>query len=259
MTRPSEARDAGLPGLLRVARLSRAALDANLAALLASRSAADAVVDVRADAYGHGLSAIVGAAAEHGIRRFRVSPGAALAAGLRVEDGPIDAPSELAAYGLALGDELSPEQAQAPVLTLVGEVVAVKQVPAGSAVSYGYTYRTERSGTIALVGLGYADGVPRLGSNTAHAAIEGVPAIVAGRIAMDQFVLDLDARTTSVGEEVTVWGDPRDGAPALRDWAAIARRSPQQVTAGLGWRVARTWIDGRAQADGGTLTDGGSS
>lgn len=227
-----------MTGLLRAARLSRAALDANLAALLTSRSVGDAVVDVRAGAYGHGLSAVVGAAAEHGIRRFRVSPGAALTAGLEVEEGPVDAASELAAYGFGSGEEFS------PVLSLVGEVVAVKHVPAGSAVSYGYTYRTERSGTIALVGLGYADGIPRLGSNTAHATIGGVPAIVAGRIAMDQFVLDLEGRTATVGDEVTVWGDPRQGATALRDWAAIARRPPQQVTAGLGWRVARTWIDG---------------
>jgi alanine racemase len=245
MTRPSDpppAKPDGRPpaGLLREARLSRAALDANLSALLSAHAAADAVVDARADAYGHGLSAIVGAAAEHGIRRFRVSPGAALAAGLDAEGGPVDAASELAAYGFDSTGDLDLR----PILTLVGEVVAVKQVPAGSAVSYGYTYRTERSGTIALVGLGYADGVPRLGSSTAHAAIGGVPAIVAGRIAMDQFVLDLGDRSAAVGDEVAVWGDPRDGAPALRDWAAIARRAPQQVTAGLGWRVTRRWIEG---------------
>lgn len=244
MTPPSDPHLAGpgslsRTGLLREARLSRAALDANLANLLASRDAADAVVDVRADAYGHGLPAIVGAAAEHGIRRFRVSPGITLAAGLEAAAEVGDSESELAAYGFAASLD---DAALAPVLALVGEVVAVKRVPAGSAVSYGYTYRTEAESTLALVGLGYADGVPRLGSSRAHAVIGGEPAIVAGRIAMDQLVLDLGDRGTAVGDEVTVWGD----SPAVGDWAAIARRPAQSLTAGLGWRVARVWAAGES-------------
>lgn len=244
MTPPSDPLLAGpdslsRTGLLREARLSRAALDANIAILLASRDAADAVVDVRADAYGHGLPAIVGAAAEHGIRRFRVSPGITLAAGLEAAAEVGDSESELAAYGFAASLD---DAALAPVLALVGEVVAVKRVPAGSAVSYGYTYRTDEESTLALVGLGYADGVPRLGSSRAHAVIGGEPAIVAGRIAMDQLVLDLGDRGTAVGDEVTVWGD----SPAVGDWAAIARRPAQSLTAGLGWRVARVWAAGES-------------
>lgn len=232
-----------MTGLLREARLSRTALEANIAALLHEHAAADLAVDVRADAYGHGLSSVVAAAAEHGVHRFRVSPGITLASGLHAQAEPGAADVELAPYGFSpqLGSI-----ALRPVATLVGEVVAVKRVPAGSAVSYGYTYRTEHDGTIALVGLGYSDGVPRLGSNTAHAAISGELAIVAGRIAMDQFVLDLGDRSAAVGDEVTVWGDPDAGAPALRDWAALARRTPQHLTAGLGPRVVRTWMSGES-------------
>ncbi len=230
-----------MTGLLREARLSRAALESNIAAMVSELSLDNAVVDVRADAYGHGLATIVAAAAEHGVRRFRVSPGITLASGLDAENGPTVGSLELAPYGFAskLG-----QTALRPVLSLVGEVVAVKQVDAGSAVSYGYTYRTEKKSTIALVGLGYADGIPRLGSNTAHAAIGGEHAIIAGRIAMDQFVMDLGDRSTAIGDVVTVWGDPYFGAPPLRDWAAIARRAPQHVTAGLGLRIVRRWTDG---------------
>jgi alanine racemase len=243
MTRPSDPvpADDSAPrpprGLLREARLSRTALNANLSALLAARGASDAVADVRADAYGHGLSAVVAAAAEHGIRRFRVSPGITLTAGLEEETAPGDAEPELAVYGFA---PTLDRAGLSPVLTLVGEVVSVKRVPAGSAISYGYTYRTDEESTLALVGLGYADGVPRLGSNRAHAVIGGEPALVAGRIAMDQFVLDLGRRDATVGDEVTVWGD----TPAAREWAALSGRAAQSLSAGLGWRVARSWIEG---------------
>jgi alanine racemase len=230
-----------MTGLQRDAKLSRTALEANVAVLLASGSVDDVVVDVRADAYGHGLVSMVGFLADHGIRRFRVSPGITLAAGLSPHDDSGSSELELAPYGFA--KDLHGTQLR-PVLTLLGEVVAVKRVSAGSAVSYGYTYRTEQDSAIALVGLGYADGIPRLGSNTAHAVVNGESAIVAGRIAMDQFVLDLGSHSASLGDDVTVWGDPEAGAPALRDWAAIARRTPQHVTAGLGWRVTRTWTDG---------------
>ena len=64
-------------------------------------------------------------------------------------------------------------------------------VEAGAGVSYGYTHRTEAATTLGLVGLGYADGVPRLGSNRAELAIDGTRHRLVGRIAMDQLVIDL--------------------------------------------------------------------
>lgn len=229
-----------MTGLLREARLSRFALRANVASLLAEHAADDLVCDVRADAYGHGLGQIVAELAELGLHRFRVSPGVALASGLTTESGPLRTDIELAPYGFAASYV---NRVLEPVLSLVGEVVAVKGVAAGSAISYGYTYRTDRASTIALVGLGYADGVPRLGSSTAHASVNGELALIAGRIAMDQFVLDCGDRQATVGDDVIVWG-ASENSPGLRDWAAITRRSPQALTAGLGRRVSRRWING---------------
>lgn len=238
MTIPSSPAASGLPGLLREARLSRAALESNIDAVLAARSAQDLVVDARADAYGHSLGVVVESAADRGIRRFRVSPGAMLPPGLVEESGREARDEEFALYGYS---ESLGGARLLPVLTLVAEVIAVKRVPAGSAVSYGYTYRTPHEGTIALVGLGYADGVPRLGSNLARAAVAGTQAPIAGRIAMDQFVLDLGDHTAGIGDEVTLWGGT--GAPTIADWAAIAGRTPQNLTAGLGHRVARSWVE----------------
>ena len=230
----------GRSGLLREARLSRVALESNLDMILAACSAGDVVVDVRADAYGHGLEAMVERVAKRGIRRFRASPGVRLPGGLVTEVGPDGNDDELAPYGFA--DPAGSTRLH-PVLSLVGEILAVKRVAAGSAISYGYTYRTQRDSTIALVGLGYADGIPRLGSNLAHATVSTKPALVAGRIAMDQFVLDLAELPATLGDEVIIWGDARSGAPTVTEWATVARRAPQNLTAGIGHRVERSWVD----------------
>ncbi|MEO6943073.1 MAG: alanine racemase C-terminal domain-containing protein [Terrimesophilobacter sp.] len=240
MTRPSDPAVPGTTGLLREARLSRAALDSNLSTLVSGQDLDSIVVDVRADGYGHGLVAMVAAAVDHGILKFRISPGITLAAGLTEVTDEGDSESELAAYGFTARAH---QPAPNPVLSLVGGVVAVKTVPAQSGVSYGYTYRTEVASRLALVGLGYADGLPRLGSNRAHAMIGGEPVVVAGRIAMDQFVLDLGDRVASVGDSVTVWGAAASGAASLTEWSRVSRRSPADLTTGLGSRIHRRWIE----------------
>ena len=148
-----------------------------------------------------------------------------------------------AATGLDAALLLEPygfHDASAPALSLIGEVIAVKQVPAGTAVSYGYTYRTTGASTLALVGLGYADGVPRAASSRAPVRIGTVVGVVAGRIAMDQLVVDLGSGQASPGDDAVLWDD----AETLAAWAAAAERSPESLTAGLGRRIRREWIDG---------------
>jgi len=143
-------------------------------------------------------------------------------------DVPATGPS---AYGLA-------DDAR-PVLTLEAEVVAVKQVPAGAGVSYGYTYRTTRGSTLALVGLGYSDGVPRLASNRAQVLVAGTPHPLVGRIAMDQLVVDCGDGSPVVGERAVLFGDTTRGEPSARDWATWTERMPLALTAGLGARIRR--------------------
>jgi alanine racemase len=137
------------------------------------------------------------------------------------------------AYGL------DPNAATTPVMTVVGEVVAVKPVPPGSGVSYGYTHRTERDTTLSLVGLGYADGIPRLASNVASAWIGGALHPLVGRVAMDQFVVDSGATEVEVGADVVVFGDGAAGHPTALTWAEQTRRSPLELTAAIGPRVRR--------------------
>lgn len=176
-----------------------------------------------------------------------VFPGGASAAAardIRILDESLEAQDAAARrdlgagiYGLALPAGLATE----PVMTLDAEVIAVKSVAAGTGVSYGYTYRAPSTTTIALVSIGYADGVPRLGSNTAAAALGGCRYPVVGRIAMDQLVLDIGHADASPGDTVTVFGDAANGAPTAIEWGQRTRRTPANLTAGLGRRVERTY------------------
>jgi alanine racemase len=142
-------------------------------------------------------------------------------------------------YGLATPDDAATE----PVMTLTAEVVAVKRVTAGTGVSYGYTYRAPADTAIALVSIGYADGVPRLGSNTASASLAGIAYPVVGRIAMDQLVLDIGHTRVSPGDTATLFGRAERGEPTARDWALRTRRPPEALTASLGRRVRRIIAD----------------
>ena len=128
-----------------------------------------------------------------------------------------------------------------PAMTLEGRVIAVKRVEAGSGVSYGYTYRTEEASTLALVALGYADGIPRLGSNRAPVWINGETHTVSGRIAMDQFVVDVHDAQVEVGERVVLFGDPATGVPAVEDWAESAETINYEIVTRVGGRIARRY------------------
>lgn len=198
----------------------------------------DRLLDARADAYGHGLALVTPVAREHGVGGVLVSnqTDAAIVRGLGLDaivsrQASADASDAAAPFGL--------DGVRRPVMTLAGELIAVKRVPAGAGVSYGYTHRTQAPTTLGLVGLGYADGVPRLGSNRASLAIDGVRHPLVGRVAMDQLVIDLGAGGHSPGAEVVVIGDPARGEPSAAEWAAWTERSALELTAGFGHRIRR--------------------
>jgi len=195
-------------------------------------------LDLRADAYGHGLALLAPLLRELEVRRVLVSDAhdAELTreAGLEVTTSRVTAP-EFADAAAVFGVDGT----QRPVMTVLGELIAIKRVPAGAGVSYGYTFRTEHPTTLGLVGLGYADGIPRLGSNRAELSIDGVRRPLVGRIAMDQFVVDLGDAEVTLGADVVVFGDARRGEPTAREWAGWTERTPLAVTSGLGHRIRR--------------------
>lgn len=126
-----------------------------------------------------------------------------------------------------------------PVMRLSAAVAAVRRVPAGTRVSYGYTHRTEHETTLALVPLGYGDGVPRAASNRATVTINGRRCPVVGRIAMDQFLVDVGDGRVAVGDRAVLWGDPAEGDPSAEDWAAAAGTIGYEIVTRVGPRVPR--------------------
>jgi alanine racemase len=126
-----------------------------------------------------------------------------------------------------------------PVMQLRAAVAAVRRVPAGTGVSYGYTHRTAHDTTLALVPLGYADGVPRAASSRAEVSINGHRCPVVGRIAMDQFLVDAGEAPVSVGDEVVLWGDPACGEPSAEEWAVTADTIGYEIVTRVGPRVPR--------------------
>lgn len=104
---------------------------------------------------------------------------------------------------------------------LFARVLGVRRVPAGTAVSYGYTWRAPRETTIALVGLGYADGLPRRASNRVEVGLAGHRVPVVGRIAMNVCTVDAGDLPVGVGDAVQVWGDGSDGLPTADEWGGV--------------------------------------
>ncbi|WP_020668373.1 alanine racemase [Amycolatopsis nigrescens] len=106
-----------------------------------------------------------------------------------------------------------------PAMTFRSMVVLTKRIAAGESVSYGHTWTADRDTTLALVPAGYADGVPRGLSGRMSVWLGGRRRPVAGRICMDQFVVDCGDDEPEIGAEVVLFGAGADGGPTAREWA----------------------------------------
>lgn len=152
----------------------------------------------------------------------------------------------LAAYGLSpFPDRSSADLGLVPAMTLRSEIIAIREVPAGTGVSYGYTHVAEEATTLALVPIGYADGMPRgLSGSGLTVCIAGEARPIVGRIAMDQCVVDLGllAGRVGVGEPVVFFGDPARGHSAVERWAELLGTINYEVLVGIGPRVVRRAI-----------------
>ena len=131
-----------------------------------------------------------------------------------------------------------------PVMTLRATVALAKRVPAGQGVSYGLTYRTERETTLALVPLGYADGIPRNASSVGEVLLGGKRRRIAGRVAMDQFVVDCGDDQVTAGDDVVVFGPGDRGEPTAQDWAEATGTIGYEMVTRIGPRVPRRYVNG---------------
>ncbi len=145
-------------------------------------------------------------------------------------------------YGLSPGPELGTSAALGlvPAMTLSADIALVKSVPAGQGVSYGHRYHTESDTTLALVPIGYGDGVPRSGSNRIPVQLNGRRYVVAGTIAMDQLVLDVGDAHVTAGDTVTLFGGG-DLVPSAQDWANASDTINYEIVTRITDRVPRVY------------------
>ena len=126
-----------------------------------------------------------------------------------------------------------------PAMRVSGQVILVKRVSEGLGVGYGHTYRTSKQTTLALVPLGYADGIPRHASSKAPVVIDQQRFSVSGRISMDQFSVDVGDANISEGQWCVLWGDPAQGDPSATEWAEAASTIAYEIITRLGPRIPR--------------------
>lgn len=148
----------------------------------------------------------------------------------------------IAMYGLTPAPGL-PDFGVRPAMTARARVMITKRVPAGSGVSYGHTYTTSSETTLAVVPFGYADGAPRHASNVGPVQIAGERRYIAGRVCMDQFVIDCGDLPVEQGDDVILFGPGDDGEPTADDWAAAIDTIGYEIVTRIGSaRIRRTSV-----------------
>jgi alanine racemase len=145
----------------------------------------------------------------------------------------------IAVYGLS---PVPGEFGLTPAMTVRAQVALAKRVAAGEGVSYGHVYSTTRETTLALVPLGYADGVPRNATNVGPVSINGRRYRISGRVCMDQFVVDVGDDEVRAGDLAVLFGPGRHGEPTAQDWADAVGTIHYEVVTRIGPRVGRTYI-----------------
>lgn len=153
----------------------------------------------------------------------------------------------IAVYGLSPAPDVvtSEELGLVPAMTVRGSVVLTKELAPGDGVSYGHTFVAEEPMRVALVPMGYADGIPRHASSTAEVQVSGVRGRVLGRICMDQFVVE--APEAHAGDQVVVLGPGTHGEPTATDWARWCATIDYEIVTRMGGRQTRVWVDEGAE------------
>jgi alanine racemase len=130
-----------------------------------------------------------------------------------------------------------------PALSLKSEIIYMKKVPAGTALSYGRIYCTKRESIIATVPAGYADGYCRSLSNRGEALVCGRRVPVVGRICMDQLLLDVSSvKSATLGDEVTLYGGQGPQRIAVEEMAGLLGTINYELLCNIGKRVPRRYL-----------------
>lgn len=148
----------------------------------------------------------------------------------------------IAIYGVPPAPDLAGMVELRPAMSLRSEVSQVRRVRGGEGISYGLRYRVSRSSTVAVVPLGYGDGVPRrLGDVGGEVLVRGRRRPIAGTVTMDQLMVDCGDEPTEVGDEVVLLGAQGSEEITAIEWALRLDTIGYEITCGVGSRVPRRY------------------
>lgn len=147
-------------------------------------------------------------------------------------------------YGLSPSEEVTRDiLSLRPVLSLKSRLVYVKEIEAGTPVSYGGTFVAKERMRIATVPVGYGDGYPRSLSGKGSVLIRGKRASILGRICMDQFMVDVSAIPgVTEGDEVTLIGADGREEITMEELGALSGRFNYELACDLGKRIPRVYL-----------------
>ena len=236
---------ADFPQLLTALRRAVADDAVRVRGLMSHLARADEPADPANDIQAQRFADLLTVAREHGLT-FPIAHLANSAGAMTRPDMAYDMVRPgIAVYGLSPIPQLG-DLGLIPAMTLKSTVVVVRSIKAGDGVSYGHTWVAPVDTTVALVPIGYADGVFRPLGGRFEVMINGRRRPSVGRVCMDQFVVDLGPGLVDVaeGDEVVLFGSGEHGEPRAQDWADQLGTVHYEVVNSPRGRVARTYRGG---------------
>ncbi len=144
-------------------------------------------------------------------------------------------------YGVYPSDEVPRNVAIKPVMEFKGPIVEKRQIKAGIKVSYGGEWEAGNDTTIGVIQTGFADGFPRPWYHGGYVVYRGKKYLIAGRICMDQFMVDFDHDDVTVGDEVLFFGEYGENSLPMEEIAQNIGMTPYVIATGIHGRTERIY------------------
>lgn len=157
----------------------------------------------------------------------------------------------IAMYGLWPSDEVQKERLSLrPAMSLISQVVFLKELEAGRSISYGAACRLERDSKVATIPIGYGDGYPRSLSGKGYVLIRGEKAPILGRICMDQFMVDVThIEEVCEGDEAVLLGQSGERRITMEELGDLSGRFNYEFACNIGKRIPRVYYKDKKIVD----------
>lgn len=146
-------------------------------------------------------------------------------------------------YGAFPSDEVPMDIDIKPVMEFRGPIVETRRVKAGTKVSYGGIWESDKDTTIGVIQTGFADGFPRPWYDGGYVIYKGKPYPIAGRVCMDQFMVDFGDGQVAVGDEVLIFGENGNDSLHMEEIAQQIQTTPYVLATGIHGRTKRVYLN----------------